>query len=228
LKIAAIYTSTTPELVESVNTELHTRFTGQDIEILSYQNPQILATAREYGHVTPWCAAALVDLYEQARRDGADILFNLCSSVGDVAKLCKPLYEIMGLAFIRVDEAMARDTVHRYERIGIIATLPTTMAPTKRLIEQCALEEGRKITVCEALADGAFGLNQQQFKEKLIETGAGVKDRVQALVFAQGSMAYAKADVSAALNLPVFASVPYGAAAVYEAACAMEGKRNDS
>jgi len=218
MKIAAIYTATTPELIETVNTELNAQFMGREIEIVSYQNPEILAEAREHGGVTPRCARMLMDLYEQAHKDGADILFNLCSSVGDVARLCKPLYEMMGVKFIRVDEDMAREAVRKYSKIGVVATLPTTMEPTKRLIMQCAAEEGRNVTVYDALADGAFGLDKQQFVAKLTETGAAVKHQVDALVFAQGSMAYAQDAVSVALGLPVLSSVKFGAAAVWEAA----------
>ena len=64
----------------------------------------------------------------------------------------------------------------------------------------------------DALADGAFGLNQEQFKEKLIETGKKVIDQVDALLFAQGSMAYAEQAVAEALHIPVYSSIRFGAA----------------
>ncbi len=218
MKVAAVYTSTTPELIEKVNVELAAQFNGEDFTILSFQNAGILQEARENGHVTPHCTRSLIDLYEQAVQAGADIILNVCSSVGDVAKLAKPLYEMAGTAFVRIDEDMARAAIRAGRRIGVVATLPTTLEPTKRLLQSCADEAGIEIELVDALAEGAFGLNQDEFKERLIQTGTAVKDKVDLLLFAQGSMAYAEQAVSDALGLPVFSSVRFGAKAVKEAA----------
>jgi aspartate/glutamate racemase len=218
MKVAAVYTSTTPELIEMVEQELKDQFAGKNLEIISFSNPGILQEARDNGGATPHCARELMDLYEKSAKAGADIILNICSSVGDIAALAKPLYEMMGLPFVRIDEDMAREAVRKGKRIGVIATLSTTLEPTKRLILKCAEEEGVKVELVDALAEGAFGLDQDQFKNKLIETGAKVKDRVDLLLFAQGSMAYAEKAVSEALGLPVFSSIRYGAKAVKSAA----------
>jgi Asp/Glu/hydantoin racemase len=218
MKVAAVYTSTTPELVRMVNEYLNRQFPNGDLTIMSYQDPSILQEARDNGHVTFGCARRLMNLYEQAVKDGAEILFNICSSVGDVARLAKPLYEMTGVKFVRIDEAMAMAAVEEGTRIGVIATLPTTLEPTKRLIQECADKAGKKVVLVDALAEGAFGLDQEQFKKKLIETGRKVKDQVDVLLFAQGSMAYAEQAVSEALGLPVFSSIRFGALAVKAAA----------
>jgi aspartate/glutamate racemase len=218
LKVAAVYTSTTPELVEMVESELKAQFSEDNLEIISLKNPDILQEARDAGGVTPHCARELINLYEEAARSGAEIIFNICSSIGDVAALAKPLYESCGVSFVRIDEDMARAAVKAGRRIGVIATLRTTLEPTKRLIQACADEAAVKVELVDALAEGAFGLDQEQFKKKLIETGRRVKEKADILVFAQGSMAYAAKDVSEALGLPVFSSVAYGAKAVKAAA----------
>lgn len=211
MKIAVVYTATTPELIAGVDGELGRNLAGTDFEIMSYQNPGILQEAKEKGGATAHCARELVDMFEQAVKDGADVILSACSSVGAAAKAAKPLYEEMGVAFVRIDEAMAKAAVEAGARIGVVATLPTTLEPTKRLIQDCADAMGKKVELVDALADGAFGMNQAQFKEKLIETGRKVKDRVDVLLFAQGSMAYAEKDVSEALGLPVFSSIRFGA-----------------
>jgi Asp/Glu/hydantoin racemase len=218
MKVAVIYTSTTPELVEMINTQLHRQFEGRNMEIMSYKDPSILQEARENGYVTSGCARRLMNLYEQAVKDGADILFNVCSSVGDVAKLAKPLYEITGVRFVRIDEDMAMAAVRSGRRIGVLATLPTTLEPTKRLVRDCADALGKDIIIVDALADGAFGLDREQFRQMLIDTASKIKDQVDVLLFAQGSMAYAEEDVSKALGLPVYSSIRFGVAAVKAAA----------
>jgi Asp/Glu/hydantoin racemase len=218
MKVAVIYTSTTPELVEMINTQLHRQFEGRNMEIMSYKDPSILQEARENGYVTSGCARRLMNLYEQAVKDGADILFNVCSSVGDVAKLAKPLYEMTGVKFVRIDEDMAMAAARSARRIGVLATLPTTLEPTKRLVRDCADALGKDIIIVDALADGAFGLDREQFRQMLIDTASKIKDQVDVLLFAQGSMAYAEEDVSKALGLPVYSSIRFGVAAVKAAA----------
>lgn len=218
MKVAAVYTSTTPQLIEMLNSSLKGQLAGMDAQIQSYQDPSILQEARDHGHVTPGCARRLMDLYEQAVRDGATILLNVCSSVGDVAKLAQPLYEMAGVRFVRIDEDMALQAVKGADRIGVVATLPTTMQPTVRLVRDCAARLGKEVVTVEALVDGAFGLDEEQFKQRLIEAGLSVKGQVDALLFAQGSMAYAEEAVSKAVGLPVYSSIRFGAAAVRAAA----------
>ncbi|AEE92089.1 Asp/Glu/hydantoin racemase [Tepidanaerobacter acetatoxydans Re1] len=222
MKVAVIYTSTTPELIEMINDQLKTQLSGKELIIQSYQDPSILQEVIDNGYPTHGCARRLMNMYEQAVKDGADILLNVCSSVGDIAKLAKPLYEMTGVKFVRMDEEMAMQAVCAGKRIGIIATLPTALEPTKRLVQDCADSLGRKIDIVDALAEGAFGLDQEQFKKMLIATGAKVKDKVDALVFAQGSMSYAEEDVSKALGVPVFSSIKYGIADVKKAADSLE------
>lgn len=217
MKVACVYTSTTPELIELLEQKLAQELAGQEYQVLSYQNPAILQNARDNGGVTPWCTRELCSLFWQAAEDGADVILNVCSSVGDIAKLAQPLYEMMGVSFVRIDEAMACSAVNAVRRIGVVATLPTTLEPTKRLVQDCAAALGKDVVVVDALAEGAFGLDQEQFKAKLLETGKKVADQVDALVFAQGSMAYAEEAVSQALGMPVYSSIRFGTADIKKA-----------
>lgn len=222
MKIAVVYTATTPELIAGIDEQLRKKLDGVPVEIASYQNAAILQEARDNGGLTANCARRLFDLYEQGVDEGAGLIFNVCSSVGEVAKYAKPLYELCGTAFVRIDEEMANQAVRAGSRIGVVATLPTTLEPTKRLVQECADAQGRKITLVDALAEGAFGLSPEQFKEKLIETGGKVKDQVDVLLFAQGSMAYAEQDVAKALGLPVFSSIRFGVEEVAKRVRAMQ------
>ena len=51
MKVGIVYTSTTPELIETVNTELKKQL-GEDVETLNYEDPSILAEVRDAGSVT--------------------------------------------------------------------------------------------------------------------------------------------------------------------------------
>jgi Asp/Glu/hydantoin racemase len=55
-----------------------------------------------------------------------------------------------------VDEAMAEAAVRMGRRIGVMATLRTTLEPTIALLREKAEEAGIEIEIVESLCDGAF------------------------------------------------------------------------
>ena len=57
---------------------------------------------------------------------------------------------------LRVDQPMADRAVATAQRIGVIATLPTTLEPTADLIRRRAAAAGKNIELDDALCDGAF------------------------------------------------------------------------
>ncbi len=223
MKLAVVYTVTPPHLTAGIDEELRKNIDGIAVDIASYADPSILQEACDNNGLTPGCARRLMNLYEQGVDEGANLILNVCSSVGRVAKLAKPLYELSGTAFIRIDEAMALEAARIATRIGVVATLPTTLNPTKELIRDCAAALGKEVCLVDTLAEGAFGLNPEEFKQKLIETGAKVRDEVDMLLFAQGSMAYAESAVSETLGIPVFSSIRFGVKAVADRVREMHG-----
>ena len=104
MKLGIVYTSTTPELIECVNEEIRKNL-GDTPEILNYQDPSILAEVREHGYVTAGAAARLVGMYMQAVSDGADVILNCCSSVGEVADAAQNIGRYTG---IRLFELMRK------------------------------------------------------------------------------------------------------------------------
>ncbi len=219
MKLGVVYTTTVKELVADVEAELYKYFGKDELEIKSYSDPSILWEARDEGRFTEGCGRRLMDMYEKAAKDGAQIIYNICSSVGDFARLAKPLYEMMGIGFVRIDEDMAREAVRQGDRIGVIATLKSTLEPTARLIKQCAAEAGRTVEVFPSLADGAFGADRVKFEEKLIEAASVIADEIDVLLLAQGSMAYATDAIAARFpSVKVYSSPSFGAAAVKAAA----------
>ena len=52
MKAALVYTSTTPELIELVEREVNAQI-GEDVDIISLENPDILAQIREAGMLPP-------------------------------------------------------------------------------------------------------------------------------------------------------------------------------
>ena len=210
MKVGLIYTSTTPELIELVEQEVKKQL-GDDVEMLSLQDPSILAEIREAGYVTTAPAARLIGMYMKAAEEGCDAMINLCSSVCEVADCAQDVARYIGVPIVRVDEEMCREAVRRGSRIGVMATLATTLTPTKNTIERVAREAGKHVELVDCLVDGAFGLDQEQFRARLTESAAGIIDNVDIVVLAQGSMAYAEPHLEGVYGKPFLGSPRFGA-----------------
>lgn len=216
MKVALVYTSTTPELIELVEKEVGAVLPA-DTEVASYQDPSILAEVRDAGYVTAPPAARLVGMYMKAVTEGADAILNLCSSVGEVADAAQDIGRYTGIPIVRVDEEMCREAVRQGRSIGVMATLPTTLNPTKNTILRVAREMNRPVELVDALVDGAFGLDQEQFRALMSEYAAKIADQVDVILFAQGSMAYCEEYIHEKYDKVVLSSPRFGAAALKDA-----------
>lgn len=161
--------------------------------------------------VTPAVRRRLLDYYNAAADSGADIIFNTCSSVGDIADLGNSISRV---PVFRIDRPMAERAVQEAKRIGVISTLPTTLDPTCRLLKNCAAEAGKEITLVEGLADGAFAAGQSGDSEThdhlIAEAAQRIADSVDLFVLAQGSMARMEQRLSELTGKPVLSSPVLG------------------
>lgn len=210
MKAALVYTSTTPELIELVEREVNAQI-GEDLDIISLENPDILAQIREAGYVTSKAAADLISMYMEAVRQGADAILNVCSSVGEVADSVQIAADYIGVPIVRIDEEMCREAVRRGKRIAVLATLFTTLTPTKNTILRVAKELDRNVELIDGLIDGAFGLNQEEFRRLLIGKAMEVKERADVILLAQGSMAYVEQDIMREVGILTLSSPRFGA-----------------
>lgn len=210
MKAALIYTSTTPELIELVEREVRKNI-GEEAELLSLQNPGILASVREAGYVTPQAASELISMYMEAVKQGADAILNICSSVGEVADCMQTAAAYIGVPIVRIDEEMCREAVRRGSRIAVMATLPTTLTPTRNTVKRVAREMGRHVELVDILVDGAFGLDPESFRKLLLTRASEVKDKADVILLAQGSMAYVEEDIDRELGIITLSSPRFGA-----------------
>ena len=131
---------------------------------------------------------------EQARADGADVIMLTCSSVGPAAD---DLSDELGVTVLRVDEAMAERAVALGDRVGVAATLPTTLDPTVGLVRRAAERAGTVVDVTTELASGAFqalrGGDAARHDELVQAALRALAARVGVIVLAQASMARALA-----------------------------------
>lgn len=161
--------------------------------------------------VTPAVRRRLLSYYNAAADAGADVVFNTCSSVGDVADYGNTYCRI---PVFRIDQPMAAEAVAHYDRIGVISTLPTTLDPTCRLLRNEAKKAGREVVLVEGLADGAFAAGQSgdgETHDRLIaEAAQRIAKDVDMFVLAQGSMARMEQRLSELTGKPVLSSPVLG------------------
>jgi Asp/Glu/hydantoin racemase len=110
------------------------------------------------GQVAEATQSRLRDHVGSLTDSGVDAVLVTCSSLGGVADA---LNEQADLPVLRVDRAMAERALTIGRRVGVLATLSTTLGPTASLIEQTAQIAGGEVDVVARLCTGAFETLQQ-------------------------------------------------------------------
>ena len=105
------------------------------------------------GTLTPETTRRVLSHIESAVDAGASAVLVTCSSIGAAAELAR---QVVPVPVIRVDEAMADEAVRIGPRIGVIATLSTTLEPTADLVRRRAALQEAEISLTTWLCDGAF------------------------------------------------------------------------
>jgi Asp/Glu/hydantoin racemase len=216
MKVGLIYTGNTPELTELVEGEVKKQL-GSSVEMFSLEDASILAETRDAGYVTANAAARLVTMFMKAVQEGCDAILNICSSVGETADSVQDLADYIGVPIVRIDEEMCREAVRKGTRIGVMATLETTLEPTKNTIRRMSRACGRPVEIVDCLVENAFGLDQDAFRARMTESAEKIADQVDVIVFAQGSMAYCEQYIADKVHKTVLSSPRFGAAALRRA-----------
>ena len=142
------------------------------------------------GAMSPLTARRVAGHVISAEQAGADAMLVTCSSIGRGAEIARSLVSI---PVVRVDEAMADEAVRTGDRIGVIATLPTTLEPTAALVHARASLAGRDVEVVTHLCEGAFaaltGGDPATHDAKVAAGLRELMDRVDVIVLAQATMA---------------------------------------
>lgn len=105
------------------------------------------------GTCPPGTARRLVGHVLTAADAGAAAILVTCSSMGRAVEAARPL---CAARVLRVDEPMAESAVATGRRVGVIATLPSTLAPTVDLIREKSISLGKTVDITAQVVDGAF------------------------------------------------------------------------
>jgi Asp/Glu/hydantoin racemase len=138
----------------------------------------------------PATARRLVGHVISAEQAGAQYILVTCSSMGRAVEASRAL---VSAKVLRVDEPMADKAVATGKRIGVIATLPSTLEPTVELIRSRGAAQNKAIDLTSIVVEGAFDAVISGNGAKHDElVGAALKQlarKVDVIVLAQASMA---------------------------------------
>jgi Asp/Glu/hydantoin racemase len=209
-KIAILHTSFVFVSVEPMINNLITELIP-DAEVMHFVDSDVLATVvREQG-ISASSEARMTHLAQAAEAAGADIIFSACSSLGPALDVAA---RNVHTPVVKIDEAMAKRAVLEGSRIGVLATVPTTLAPTSDLIQAAADEIGRSVTIEQRLAEGAFAVLMSGDRERhdamVTEQATDLAETVDLIVLAQASMSRLAAALQDKTGLTVLSSPRIG------------------
>ena len=147
--LALIHTSATLVPVFQQLTNAHL----PGVEVFNIADDSLIKDVIRRNELTALTADRVGRHVQSAQDAGADFIMVTCSSIGRAVEAAAAR---AGVPVLRVDQPMADEAVRTGARIGVIATLPTTLDPTSDLIRRRAGVAGREIQLTERLCEGAF------------------------------------------------------------------------
>ena len=142
------------------------------------------------GAVTESTARRMNSYVHSAHQAGADAVMITCSSIGPGVRTVRASCDF---PVLRVDEPMAEEAVRTGGRIGVAATLSSTLEPTLGLLRETAGEHSRKVELVSCLCEGAFSAflagDTATHDRIVMESLKDLMQRTEVIVLAQASMA---------------------------------------
>lgn len=180
------------------------------VNVFNIVDDSLIKQVISRGELRADTARRVVNYAGSAESAGADYIMFTCSSIGAAVEAAADLTQV---PVLRVDQPMADQAVATGSRIGVIATLPTTLAPTSDLVQRRAAVVGKDIQLKAVLCEGAFqalmGGNPALHDTMVAKALKELSTQVDVIVLAQASMARVVDTLSEAEKIvPILASPP--------------------
>lgn len=180
------------------------------IHVFNIVDDSLIKDVIKRGELTSQTARRVVDHVGSAESAGADFILVTCSSIGAAVETAATLTKV---PVLRVDQPMADLAVWTGKRIGVVATLATTLAPTSDLVKRRAAVAGKEIELTSRLCEGAFEAlmsgNTAKHDEMVANALKELSAQVDVILLAQASMARVVDSLDEAdKRIPIIASPP--------------------
>ncbi|MBD8489802.1 Asp/Glu/hydantoin racemase [Echinicola sp. CAU 1574] len=181
-----------------------------DIKVFNIVDDSLIKDVISKGKLTPQTARRVVNYVGSAEIAGADHIMVTCSSIGAAVETAA---ELSGVPVLRVDQPMADLAIKTGRKIGVVATLPTTLEPTADLVRRRAKVFGKDILLTSKLCEGAFealmGGQAKKHDEMVSKALKELSQEVDVILLAQASMARVVDTLDEAdKKVPIVASPP--------------------
>ena len=187
-KLGLIHTSATLVPIFQALTDKY--LAGKDIKVFNISDDSLIKNTIERGALTSDTSRRVVNYVASAEEAGADFILVTCSSIGPAVETAATLVDV---PVLRVDQPMADKAVQMGSKIGVVATLPTTLEPTSDLVRRRAILAGKEIELTSRLCEGAFDALMSGKPELHDESVASalkeLSQQVDVILLAQASMA---------------------------------------
>ncbi len=162
----------------------------KNLKVFNIVDDSLIKNTIERGEMTPDTSRRVVDYVGSAEAAGADFILVTCSSIGAAVESSASLTKV---PVLRVDQPMADKAVQMGTKIGVVATLPTTLEPTSDLVRRRAIVAGKEIELTSKLCEGAFdalmGGKPEIHDKKVAAALKELSQKVDVILLAQASMA---------------------------------------
>lgn len=162
----------------------------EGVRVFHMVDESLIKNTIQSGHLTKPTVRRVAGLVESAFQAGADAVMVTCSSIGPSVNVARELFDG---PIMRIDERMAERAVLTGDRVGVIATLETTLAPTVALVKSTADRLGRTPMIVSRLCEGAFAAvikgDTETHDRAVTEALLALAQEVDVIVLAQASMA---------------------------------------
>ena len=160
-----------------------------EVEMVNIIDDSLLDEVKKVGHINPAIISRMCAYVQVAKTLNPDLIFNQCSSVGEAFDIARTQVDCKTL---KIDEPMAERAVELGSKIGVVATVASTMAPSCNLVRHKATEAGKDVEVNEYLVNGALDIlmsgDVDRHNELVIEAIRKAEAENDVVVLAQGSM----------------------------------------
>ena len=179
------------------------------VKVFNIVDDSLIKNTIACGELTSLTSKRVVNYAVSAEEAGADYIMFTCSSIGPAVETADTL---TGVPVLRVDQPMADQAVATGKKIGVIATLSTTLEPTGDLVRRRAKAAGKEIELVSKLCEGAFEAlmsGDAQTHDDIVAAAAlkELSTKVDVIVLAQASMARVVGTLSEAdKKVPILAS----------------------
>ncbi len=203
-KIAVVYTSM-GGLIHTMDSLL--KQAKPDYQIINIADDSLIREVIANGSVTSDVHTRLMHYFQAAAVMKPEVIISACSSVGGVAEYAD---KVLDVPVVRIDRAMIEAALAKGDRIGVVASLETTVLPTLDYVSRLAEECGKKAEVYGKTAEGAYEANSRgdtRLHDELITKAASeLAPSCDVMILAQGSMARMEEPLRTLLGIPVFSS----------------------